>query len=46
VALSRSHAVASVTQTLERTWRVLATLIAGNYRYEVRAPNSTASVQG
>jgi hypothetical protein len=32
--------------TIEHSWHVIAKLIAGGSRYDVRAPSSTASVRG
>ncbi|MEK7422383.1 MAG: FecR domain-containing protein, partial [Actinomycetota bacterium] len=38
--------VVQMTQNVGRTWHVVATLVAGGSKYEVRTPASTASVRG
>ena len=35
-----------LVQTVERAWRVVAELVSGSSRYNVRTPTSTASVRG
>jgi hypothetical protein len=36
----------SLVQTVERAWRVVAELVSGSSRYNIRTPTSTASVRG
>jgi hypothetical protein len=35
-----------IAQTIARTWHVVAELLGGSTRYEMRTPTSTASVRG
>ena len=45
-ALSDGSTVVVMQQNFGRTWHVVTKLIAGNSKYEVRTPASTASVRG
>jgi hypothetical protein len=45
-SLSDGSTVVVMQQNLGRTWHVVTKLIAGNSKYEVKTPASTASVRG
>lgn len=45
-ATADGSTVVLMTQSVGRTWHVVTKLIAGNSKYEVRTPASTASVRG
>jgi hypothetical protein len=46
LVIDDSDAIASLPQTLDRTWRVITRLVTGNTRYEMRAPSASATIRG